>query len=101
STCHSAGRRLSRHAAVRAASGRDLRGALEERGVIARAHSRKGLAEEQPDGYQDGGAVVDVVHRAGLPARVPRPAPLGVVKWVGRGSALTPPAGTAAPTRRR
>lgn len=80
STCHGAGRRLSRHAAVRAARGRDLRGELEERGVIALAHSRKGLAEEQPDAYKDVDAVVDVVHRAGLSTRVARLRPLGVIK---------------------
>jgi len=80
STCHGAGRRLSRHAAVRAARGRDLRRELEERGVLALAHSRKGLAEEQPDAYKDVDAVVRVVHRAGLATRVARLKPVGVIK---------------------
>jgi len=80
STCHGAGRRLSRHAAVKAARGRDLRSELEERGVIALAHSRKGLAEEQPDAYKDVDAVVRVVHEAGLSSRVARLRPVGVVK---------------------
>ena len=79
-TCHGAGRVMSRTAAVKAAKGRDLRAELAARGVVARASSRRGLDEEQPDAYKDVDRVVDVVHRAGLSTRVARLRPLGVVK---------------------
>jgi tRNA-splicing ligase RtcB (3'-phosphate/5'-hydroxy nucleic acid ligase) len=80
STCHGAGRVMGRRAAVRAARGRDVQEELAARGVLARAHGRHGLAEEQPEAYKDVDAVVDVVHRAGLSTRVARLRPLGVVK---------------------
>jgi tRNA-splicing ligase RtcB (3'-phosphate/5'-hydroxy nucleic acid ligase) len=79
-TCHGAGRALSRTAAVKAAKGRDVRLELEARGVIARATSRRGLAEEQPDAYKDVDRVVEVVHRARLATKVARLRPLGVIK---------------------
>ncbi len=80
SSCHGAGRALSRKAALKAAKGRDVRAELAARGVIARASSRRGLDEEQPDAYKDVDRVVDVVHRAGLSTRVARLRPLGVIK---------------------
>jgi tRNA-splicing ligase RtcB len=79
-TCHGAGRCLSRTAATKAAQGRDIRNELERAGVIARSRSRDGLAEEQPAAYKDVDVVVDVVHRAGLSLKVARLVPLGVVK---------------------
>jgi len=79
-TCHGAGRCLSRTAATRAAAGRDIRRELERSGVIARSRSREGLAEEQPAAYKDVDLVVDVVHRAGLSTKVARLRPLGVIK---------------------
>jgi len=79
-TCHGAGRALSRTAAVKAAKGRDVRAELAARGVIARATSRRGLDEEQPDAYKDVDRVVEVVHRAGLSTKVARLRPLGVIK---------------------
>lgn len=78
--CHGAGRMLSRTAAVKQAQGRRIDQELAARGVIARAHSWKGLAEEQPDAYKDVNLVVDVVDRAGLAAKVARMRPIGVVK---------------------
>ncbi len=78
--CHGAGRQLSRTAAVRQAKGRRIDQELKSRGVIARARSRRGLAEEQPDAYKDVDLVVDVVHRANLAAKVARMRPIGVVK---------------------
>jgi tRNA-splicing ligase RtcB len=80
SSCHGAGRAMSRKASVRAAQGRDIRAELAERGIIARSLGWKGLAEEQSDAYKDVDAVVDVVDRAGLSAKVARLRPLGVVK---------------------
>jgi tRNA-splicing ligase RtcB (3'-phosphate/5'-hydroxy nucleic acid ligase) len=80
STCHGAGRVMSRTAAVRAASGRRIDKELAEAGVFARSRSRTGLAEEQPAAYKDVTEVVDVVHRAGISRRVARLRPMGVVK---------------------
>ena len=79
-TCHGAGRTMSRHAAIRSARGRSIKKELARRGVYARAHGRTGLDEEQPDAYKDVDQVVDVVHRAGLSRKVCRMRPLGVVK---------------------
>jgi tRNA-splicing ligase RtcB len=79
-TCHGAGRALSRTAAVKEAAGRRIDKELEARGVIARAQSHRGLAEEQPKAYKDVDDVVDVVHRAGLSSKVARMRPIGVIK---------------------
>jgi tRNA-splicing ligase RtcB (3'-phosphate/5'-hydroxy nucleic acid ligase) len=79
-TCHGAGRCLSRTAATRAAKGRNIQHELARGGVIARSRSREGLAEEQPAAYKDVDVVVDVVHRAGLSTKVARLRPLGVIK---------------------
>jgi tRNA-splicing ligase RtcB (3'-phosphate/5'-hydroxy nucleic acid ligase) len=79
-TCHGAGRAMSRTAAVKDAGGRRIDKELEARGVIARAQSRKGLAEEQPKAYKNVDEVVDVVHRAGLSSKVARLRPIGVIK---------------------
>jgi tRNA-splicing ligase RtcB len=78
--CHGAGRVMSRTAAVKHAQGRRIDRELERKGVIARARSWKGLAEEQPDAYKDVNLVVDVVHRAGLAKKVARMRPIGVIK---------------------
>ncbi len=80
SACHGAGRQMSRTAAVKAAKGRNIEKELASRGVIARARSWRGLAEEQPDAYKDVNLVVDVVHKADLATKVARMKPIGVVK---------------------
>ncbi|GAB6164087.1 RtcB family protein [Thermostilla marina] len=80
SSCHGAGRVLSRKAAIRHAEGRRIDRELEAKGIIARARSRRGLAEEQPEAYKDVSVVVDVVDRAGLAKKVARLRPIGVVK---------------------
>jgi len=79
-TCHGAGRVLSRTAAIQSAKGRRIDRELAEQGVIARARSWQGLAEEHPAAYKDVSWVVDVVHRAGLANKVARMRPVGVVK---------------------
>ena len=79
-TCHGAGRRLSRTAAKKEIQGADLRRQLEAQGVVVRSASNKGLAEEAPFAYKDVESVVDVVVRAGLARRVARLVPIGVVK---------------------
>jgi tRNA-splicing ligase RtcB (3'-phosphate/5'-hydroxy nucleic acid ligase) len=80
STCHGAGRRLSRTAAVKAARDRRIDAELASRGVVARATGRDALAEEMPEAYKDVREVVDVVHRFGISTRVARLRPLGVIK---------------------
>jgi tRNA-splicing ligase RtcB len=79
-TCHGAGRAMSRTAAVRAAQGRRIDRELSAEGIVARARSWRGLAEEQPAAYKDVDLVVDVVHRAGLSKKVARLRPIGVIK---------------------
>jgi tRNA-splicing ligase RtcB len=79
-TCHGAGRAMSRTAASRAARGRNIRDELYAHGIVARAKSREGLAEEQPGAYKDVDLVVEVVHKAGLSTKVARLRPLGVIK---------------------
>ena len=80
STCHGAGRRMSRTAAVKAARGRRIDVELATRGVVARATGHESLAEEMPEAYKDVREVVDVVHRFGISTRVARLRPLGVIK---------------------
>ena len=79
-TCHGAGRAMSRTAAARHARGRSIADELRARGVIVRSRTWKGIAEEQPAAYKDVDEVVDVVHRAGLSRKVARLRPMGVIK---------------------
>jgi tRNA-splicing ligase RtcB (3'-phosphate/5'-hydroxy nucleic acid ligase) len=79
-TCHGAGRRLSRTAARKRIGGNELRRELEARGIVVRCPSPKGLAEEAPFAYKDVDRVVRVVEEAGLARRVARLVPIGVVK---------------------
>ena len=79
-TCHGAGRVLSRTAALRQTGNRKIDQELAARGIIARATSRKGLAEEQPAAYKNVDHVVDVVHEANLSRKVARMRPIGVIK---------------------
>jgi tRNA-splicing ligase RtcB len=79
-TCHGAGRRLSRTAARKQVQGGELRRELEAQGVAVRSASAKGLAEEAPIAYKDVDRVVEVVERAGLARRAAQLVPIGVVK---------------------
>ena len=79
-TCHGAGRRMSRTGARRAITGAELRHQLEAQGIVVRCPSNRGLAEEAPFAYKDVERVVEVVERAGLAGRVAQLVPLGVVK---------------------
>jgi len=79
-TCHGAGRRLSRTAARKRTTGADLRRRLAAQGIVVRCPSNSGLAEEAPFAYKDVEHVVAVVERAGLARRVAQLRPLGVVK---------------------
>jgi tRNA-splicing ligase RtcB len=79
-TCHGAGRVMSRTRARKQIDGGELRRRLEADGITVRCPSNKGLTEEAPFAYKDVEAVVDVVERAGLAARVAQLRPIGVVK---------------------
>ena len=79
-TCHGAGRLMSRTAAVKLAAGRRIDKELDAIGIIARARGHKGLAEEQPAAYKDVDHVVDVVDKAGISKKVARLRPVGVIK---------------------
>jgi tRNA-splicing ligase RtcB len=80
STCHGAGRTMSRTQARKQVWGSDLKEELEERGITIRAGSMKGLAEEAPRAYKDVSQVVEVVHGAGLARKVARVEPVAVIK---------------------
>lgn len=80
STCHGAGRCLSRHAAIKATKGRAIHRELEEKGIYCRAAGRETLREEFPEAYKDVTEVVNVVHNAGISKKVARLKPLGVIK---------------------
>lgn len=80
SACHGAGRTMSRHEAVRELSIKEVRKGLEDKGIIVKAASSRGLVEEAPQAYKDVDEVVDVVHRAGLAKKVARLVPLAVIK---------------------
>ena len=80
STCHGAGRTMSRHAAMRAISGQEVVKRLESKGIIIKCWSLRGIAEEAPLAYKDVDKVVEVVHNAGLSKKVARLIPLAVIK---------------------
>jgi tRNA-splicing ligase RtcB len=80
SACHGAGRVLSRSAAKKGVTAKEIQKELESRGIIVESLTREGLTEEKPEAYKDIEAVVDVVHNAGLAVRVARLRPIGVVK---------------------
>ncbi|RIK23805.1 MAG: RNA-splicing ligase RtcB [Anaerolineae bacterium] len=80
STCHGAGRMMSRSRAKREVQGSDLRHKLEARGIRVRAGSLSGLAEEAPQAYKDVDRVIEVVHGAGIARKVARLVPVAVVK---------------------
>ena len=80
STCHGAGRRMSRTRAKRSAKGRSLRREFADRGIEVRARSYATIAEEIPEAYKDVAEVVEVVHRAGIARKVLRLRPMGVLK---------------------
>jgi len=80
STCHGAGRMMSRSRAKREVQGGELRRELESRGIRVRAGSLAGLAEEAPEAYKDVDRVIEVVHGAGIARKVARLVPVAVVK---------------------
>jgi tRNA-splicing ligase RtcB len=80
SACHGAGRAMSRHAALKAFSGRRVQDELAARGVLVRSPSTRGLAEEAPGAYKDLHRIAEVSEHAGLAARVAHLAPLVCIR---------------------
>jgi tRNA-splicing ligase RtcB len=80
SSCHGAGRRMSRHQATRQWRGREVVDKLAAEGILVRSPSQRGVAEEAPGAYKDVTAVVDAAHRAKLSLKVARLQPLICVK---------------------
>jgi len=80
STCHGAGRAMSREEAKRRWRGQEIARMLEEKGIYAHPASMVVMAEESPDAYKDVSMVVNATHGAGLSLKVARMVPLGVVK---------------------
>ncbi len=80
STCHGAGRRMSRHEALRRVHGSKLREELQGEGISIESGSIRGLAEEAPEAYKDIDEVVGVVAEAGIARKVARLRPVAVVK---------------------
>jgi tRNA-splicing ligase RtcB len=80
SACHGAGRRMSRHQALRQWKGRDVVDSLAARGILVRSPSLRGIAEEAPGAYKDVSAVVNAADAAGLARKVARLVPLICIK---------------------
>ncbi len=80
STCHGAGRRMSRTEARKSAGGRSVLADMASRGIVVMAAGMATVAEEMPDAYKDVADVVRVVHEAGISTRVAELRPMGVIK---------------------
>jgi len=80
STCHGAGRVLSRKGAIKATGGRNITTELKRKGIYVRSKSIKTIREEAPEAYKDIDEVVDVVSRVGISKKVARMLPLAVIK---------------------
>jgi tRNA-splicing ligase RtcB len=80
STCHGAGREMSRHAAIKVAKGRDIVRELAKKGIVVRGAGRGTVDEEISEAYKDVEGVVNVTHGAGISKKVAKLKPLGVIK---------------------
>ena len=80
STCHGAGREMSRAQATKLARGRNIVGELLQKGIVVRGAGRATIAEEISEAYKDVETVVDVAHGAGISKKVAKLKPLGVIK---------------------
>ena len=80
STCHGAGRVMSRRAAVKAAKGRSIVRELEDRGIYVQSAGKGTIKEEMSEAYKDVSDVVNVVHNAGIGKKVAKLKPMGVIK---------------------
>jgi tRNA-splicing ligase RtcB len=80
STCHGAGRTLSRHKAKKMMSADEAVSKLREKGVFIQATTKSGITEEIPEAYKNVSQVVEVVHQAGISKKVAKLKPIGVIK---------------------
>jgi len=80
STCHGAGREMSRHQALKVAKGRAIIRELAARGIVVRGAGRATIDEEISEAYKDVAMVVDVCQGAGIAKKVAKLRPLGVIK---------------------
>lgn len=80
SSCHGAGRVLSRSKALKAAKGKDLIMQMKSMGIEIQAKGLKTIAEEMPEAYKDVSNIVDIMHLAGITKKVAKLKPLGVIK---------------------
>jgi len=80
SSCHGAGRNLSRTKAMKSAKGRNLIEELKQKGIVIQAKGYKTIAEEMSDAYKDVSDVVDVMHNEGITRKVAKIKPVGVIK---------------------
>ncbi len=80
SSCHGAGRQMSRRQSKKVSRGIDMYQELKNRGVVIQAHGNRTVAEEMPHAYKDVAEVVEVMHNAGITRKVARFKPLGVIK---------------------
>jgi tRNA-splicing ligase RtcB (3'-phosphate/5'-hydroxy nucleic acid ligase) len=80
SSCHGAGRIMSRTMAIKTAKGRSIHRELEDKGIFVQSRGKETLMEEMPEAYKDVSQVVDVVHETGLATKIARLRPLGVIK---------------------
>ena len=80
STCHGAGRAMSRKKAKKTAKGRDITHELEEKGIIVKGQTRRTIDEEIPEAYKDVAEVVDTCHLAGISRKIAQLRPLGCIK---------------------
>ena len=80
STAHGAGRTMSRSAAKRSYTAREVQSRLESRGIYIKALTKEGVVEETPEAYKDVDAVADVSHKVGIATKVARLVPIGVIK---------------------
>ena len=80
SSCHGAGRSMSRTKATKMWRGKEVMNSLASRGILIRSPSKRGVAEEAPDAYKNVDAVVDVAHKAGLSRKVAKLLPMICIK---------------------
>ena len=80
SSCHGAGRAMSRHQAIRTLSPKEIIKDLKSKGILVKCYSLRGIAEEAPQAYKNIDEVVEVVHQAGLSKKVAKLRPLAVIK---------------------
>jgi tRNA-splicing ligase RtcB len=80
SSCHGAGRSMSRHQATRLWQGKEVVSQLANRGIIVRSSSYRGVAEEAPEAYKDVSAVVEAAHQAKLSKKVAKLVPMICIK---------------------